>query len=48
MFDGPGLLAHFVRFPDPRIGRTSTPRERYLRLMLLKLRYRLGYESLCP
>src|ERR1700712_5812199 len=34
-------------FFDPRIGRPSTPMETYLRLMFLKFRYRLGYESLC-
>src|SRR5262249_48390517 len=28
-------------------GRPSTPMECYLRLMFLKFRYRLGYESLC-
>jgi transposase, IS5 family len=32
---------------DPLIGRPSTPVECYLRLMFLKFRYRLGYESLC-
>ena len=29
------------------MGRPSTPMETYLRLMFLKFRYRLGYESLC-
>ncbi len=37
----------FVPFFDPRIRRPSTPMEAYLRLMFLKFRYRLGYESLC-
>jgi IS5 family transposase len=37
----------FLPFFDPRIGRPSTPMETYLRLMFLKFRYRLGYESLC-
>jgi len=37
----------FVPFFDLRIGRPSTPMETYLRLMFLKFRYRLGYESLC-
>jgi IS5 family transposase len=37
----------FVPFFDPRLGRPSTPMEVYLRLMFLKFRYRLGYESLC-
>lgn len=37
----------FMPFFDPRIGRPSTPMETYLRLMFLKFRYRLGFESLC-
>jgi transposase, IS5 family len=40
-------FAPFEPFFDPRIGRPSTPMETYLRLMFLKFRYRLGYESLC-
>src|SRR6478609_10366332 len=32
---------------NTRIGRPSTPIEVYLRLMFLKFRYRLGYETLC-
>lgn len=35
--------AHF----DPSFGRPSVPIETYLRLMFLKSRYRLGYETLC-
>ena len=35
----------FARFFDPLIGRPSTPMECYLRLMFLKFRYRLGYET---
>ena len=35
--------AHF----DPVAGRPSIPIEVYLRMMFLKHRYRLGYESLC-
>jgi len=34
-------------FFDPRVGRASTPMDTYLRMMFLKFRYRLGYESLC-
>jgi transposase, IS5 family len=45
--DDPRFFAPFVPFFDPRIGRPSTPMETYLRLMFLKTRYRLGYESLC-
>src|SRR5919112_694661 len=47
LVDDPVFLAPFVPFFDPRIGRPSTPMETYLRLMFLKFRYRLGYESLC-
>jgi IS5 family transposase len=39
--------AFFAPFFDPRMGRPSTPMECYLRLMFLKFRYRLGFESLC-
>jgi IS5 family transposase len=35
--------AHF----DARLGRPSVPVETYLRLMFLKFRYRLGYETVC-
>jgi transposase, IS5 family len=47
MLDDPAFFAPFVSFFDPRIGRPSTPMETYLRLMFLKFRYGLGYESLC-
>jgi IS5 family transposase len=47
MLDDPAFFAPFVAFFDPRIGRPSTPMETYLRLMFLKFRHRLGYESLC-
>jgi transposase, IS5 family len=47
LLDDPAFFAPFVLFFDPRIGRPSTPMETYLRLMFLKFRYRLGYESLC-
>ena len=45
--DDPAFFTPFVPFFDERIGRPSTPMETYLRLMFLKFRYRLGYESLC-
>jgi transposase, IS5 family len=47
LLDDPAFFAPFVPFFDPRRGRPSTPMESYLRLMFLKFRYRLGYESLC-
>ena len=47
LLDDPVFFAPFVPFFDPRIGRPSTPMETYLRLMFLKFRYGLGYESLC-
>jgi transposase, IS5 family len=47
LLDDPVFCTPFVPFFDPRMGRPSTPMETYLRLMLLKFRYRLGYESLC-
>ncbi|RYF61426.1 MAG: transposase, partial [Comamonadaceae bacterium] len=47
LLDDPAFFAPFVPYFDPRIGRPSTAMETYLRLMFLKFRYRLGYESLC-
>jgi len=45
--DDPSFFAPFAPFFDARMGRPSTPMETYLRLMFLKFRYGLGYESLC-
>jgi IS5 family transposase len=45
--DDDRFFAAFRPFFDPRIGRPSVPMETYLRLMFLKHRYRLGYETLC-
>jgi len=47
LLDDSAFFTTFVPFFDPRSGRPSTPMETYLRLMFLKFRYRLGYESLC-
>jgi IS5 family transposase len=47
LLDDPVFFAPFTPFFDPRLGRPSTPMEVYLRLMFLKFRYRLGYETLC-
>jgi IS5 family transposase len=45
LLDDPVFFVPFEPFFDPRVGRPSTPMETYLRLMFLKFRYRLGYES---
>ena len=47
LLDDPAFFAPFAAHSGPLIGRPSTPMECYLRLMFLKFRYRLGYESLC-
>ena len=47
VLDDPVFFAPFAPHFHPVIGRPSTPVECYLRLMFLKFRYRLGYESLC-
>ncbi len=47
LLDDPAFFAPFVPYFDPRIGRPSVPMETYLRMMFLKFRYGLGFESLC-
>jgi IS5 family transposase len=47
LLDDPAFFGPFAPHFHPVIGRPSTPVECYLRLMFLKFRYRLGYESLC-
>ena len=47
LLDDPVFFAPFAPYFDGRIGRPSIPAETYLRIMFLKFRYRLGYESLC-
>jgi IS5 family transposase len=47
LLDDRVFFAPFVPFFDSWVGRPSTPMEVYLRMMFLKFRYRLGYESLC-
>jgi IS5 family transposase len=42
LLDGPAFFTPFVPVFNPRMGRPSTPMETYLRLMLLKFRYRLA------
>ena len=47
LLDDPAFFVPFAAHFHPLLGRPSTPMECYLRLMFLKFRYRLGYESLC-
>jgi IS5 family transposase len=47
VLDDPVFFAPFAPFFHPAPGRPPAPAECYLRLMFLKFRYRLGFESLC-
>ncbi len=47
LLDDSAFFAPFAPYFDARIGRPSVPMETYLRMMFLKYRYRLGYETLC-
>lgn len=47
LLDDPVFFAPFAPYFHPVLGRPSTPVECYLRLMFLRFRYRLGFESLC-
>jgi hypothetical protein len=47
LLDDERFFAPFRSYFDLTFGRPSIPIECYLRLMFLKFRYRLGYESLC-
>lgn len=47
LLDDQRFFDPFREFFDPVWGRPSIPIETYLRLMFLKYRYRLGYETLC-
>jgi IS5 family transposase len=47
LLDDAAFFAPFAPYFHPVLGRPSTPVECYLRLMFLKFRYRMGYESLC-
>jgi transposase, IS5 family len=47
LLDDPVFFAPFASHFHPVLGRPSTPVEWYLRLMFLKFRHRLGYETLC-
>ena len=45
--EDPALLEPFKAHFSLTEGRPSVPMETYVRLMVLKYRYRLGYETLC-
>src|SRR5689334_20376003 len=47
LLDDERFFAPFRAYFDATFGRPSIPVETYLRLMFLKVRYRLGYEPLC-
>ena len=47
LLDDERFFAPFVPFFHATLGRPSIPIETYLRLMFLKYRYRLGFETLC-
>src|ERR1700739_2232036 len=47
LLDDPVFFAPFAPHFHPVLGRPSTPMEWYLRLMFLKFRHRLGFETLC-
>ncbi|MDI6814279.1 MAG: ISNCY family transposase [Desulfitobacteriaceae bacterium] len=46
LLDDPHFMEPFLKRFDTRIGRPTVPVETYLRLMYLKHRYNLGYETL--
>ena len=47
LLDDPVFFEPFRPYFDPRYGRPSIPIETYLRLMHLRFRYQLGFETLC-
>ena len=47
LLDDDRFFAPYRAFFDPVLGRPSIPIETYLRMMFLKFRYRLGFETLC-
>ncbi len=47
VLDDPVFFEPFESFFHARLGRPSTPVETYLRMMFLKYRYRLSFESVC-
>ncbi len=47
LLDDVRFFEPFVPFFSERTGRPSIPMETYLRMMFLRFRYKLGYETLC-
>ena len=47
LLDAPAFFEPYRAHFSPLLGRPSIPIETYLRVMFLKHRYRLGYETLC-
>ena len=47
LLDDPAFFEPFRPFFSPDRGRKSVPMETFLRLIYLKYRYRLGFETLC-
>jgi len=47
LLDDPRVFEPFRPFFSARHGRPSVPMETYIRMMVLKYRYRLGFETLC-
>ena len=47
LLDDERFFAPYCEFFHATLGRPSIPIETYLRLMFLKYRYRLGFETLC-
>lgn len=46
LLDDPRFMKPFLEWFNTRVGRPTVPVETYLRLMYLKYRYGLGYETL--
>jgi IS5 family transposase len=47
LLDDPGFFTPFRPHFDSRDGRGSIPNETYIRVMVLKYRYGMGFEILC-
>jgi IS5 family transposase len=47
LLEGEAFIAPYRPWFDPELGRPSIPIESYVRMMFLKCRYKLSYETLC-